>query len=126
MKIPGRRRFVASLGATSVALAGPALLRAQGKPLTIVLTVPPGTSSDTLARMLGERLRARLNRMVVVESKSGAGGTRKCGYWPPARLLATYAETLPSFVSTSYSLNCRKASSLRAQSDIVIGISRAA
>ena len=74
MKIPGRRRFVASLGAASAALAAPALLRAQGKPLTIVLTVPPGTSSDTLARMLGERLRARLNRMVVVESKSGAGG----------------------------------------------------
>ena len=74
MKIPGRRRFVASLGAASAALAAPALLRAQGKPLTIVLTVPPGTSSDTLARTLGERLRARLNRMVVVESKSGAGG----------------------------------------------------
>ena len=33
----------------------PALLRAQGKPLTIVLTVPPGTSSDTLARMITRR-----------------------------------------------------------------------
>ncbi len=69
-----RRRFVASLGAASAALAAPALVRAQAKPLTIILTVPPGTSSDTLARMLGDRLRARLNRTVVVESKSGAGG----------------------------------------------------
>jgi tripartite-type tricarboxylate transporter receptor subunit TctC len=68
---PTRRRFTVALGA---ALAAPALVRAQGKPLTIVLTVPPGTSSDTLARMLGERLRAKLNRTVVVESKSGAGG----------------------------------------------------
>ena len=71
---PTRRRFAATLGAAAAALAAPALVRAQGKPLTIVLTVPPGTSSDTLARMLGERLRAKLNRTVVVESKSGAGG----------------------------------------------------
>jgi tripartite-type tricarboxylate transporter receptor subunit TctC len=69
-----RRRFVASIGAASAALAAPALVRAQAKPLTIVLTVPPGTSSDTLARMLGDRLRAKLNRTVLVESKSGAGG----------------------------------------------------
>jgi tripartite-type tricarboxylate transporter receptor subunit TctC len=71
---PTRRRFVASIGAATAALAAPAVVRAQAKPLTIVLTVPPGTSSDTLARMLGERIRARLNRTVVVESKSGAGG----------------------------------------------------
>jgi tripartite-type tricarboxylate transporter receptor subunit TctC len=69
-----RRRFVATLGAASAVLAAPALVRAQAKPLTIVLTVPPGTSSDTLARMLGERLKTKLNRTVVVESKSGAGG----------------------------------------------------
>lgn len=76
MKIDATRRRVAACLATApVALGVPALVRAQtDKPLTIVLTVPPGTSSDTLARMLGERLRARLNRPVVVEPKSGAGG----------------------------------------------------
>ncbi len=74
MTHPSRRRFVASLATASAVLAVPSLVRAQAKQLTIVLTVPPGTSSDTLARMLGERLRAKLNRTVVVESKSGAGG----------------------------------------------------
>ena len=70
-----RRRLVAALAAAPAMLGAPALLRAQGsKPLTILLTVPPGTSSDTLARMLGDRLRAKLNRTVVVESRSGAGG----------------------------------------------------
>lgn len=69
-----RRRFIASAGAASALLGSPAVVRAQGKPLTIILTVPPGTSSDTLARMLGERLRGKLNRPVVVEPKSGAGG----------------------------------------------------
>ncbi|MBI2772183.1 MAG: hypothetical protein HYX47_21370 [Burkholderiales bacterium] len=72
--ITTRRRFVATLGVASAVLAAPSLVRAQGKPLTIFLTVPPGTSSDTLARMLGERMKAKLGRTVVVESKSGAGG----------------------------------------------------
>ena len=71
----GRRRFVATLAAGPVALAAPSFVFAQSsKPLTIILTVPPGTSSDTLSRLLAERLRAKLNRPVVVESKSGAGG----------------------------------------------------
>jgi tripartite-type tricarboxylate transporter receptor subunit TctC len=74
MTHPSRRRFVATLATASAVLAAPSLVRAQAKPLTIILTVPPGTSSDTLARMLGERMRAKLNRTVVVESKSGAGG----------------------------------------------------
>ncbi|HXE47161.1 MAG TPA: tripartite tricarboxylate transporter substrate-binding protein [Ramlibacter sp.] len=70
-----RRRFVAGLAAAPVVLGAPTLVRAQGgKPLTIILTVPPGTSSDTLARMLGEKLKAKLNRPVVVDSRSGAGG----------------------------------------------------
>jgi tripartite-type tricarboxylate transporter receptor subunit TctC len=69
-----RREFGAGAAAAALVLGFPSLVRAQSKPLTIFLTVPPGTSSDTLARMLGERLKAKLNRTVVVESKSGAGG----------------------------------------------------
>ena len=69
-----RRRFVAAMAVGPALVAVPSLVRAQGRPLTIFLTVPPGTSSDTLARMLGDRLRTKLNRTVIVESKSGAGG----------------------------------------------------
>ena len=69
-----RRRFGAGVAAASLSLGFPMIGRAQGRPLTIFLTVPPGTSSDTLARMLGDRMKAKLNRPVVVESKSGAGG----------------------------------------------------
>ncbi|MFC5496824.1 tripartite tricarboxylate transporter substrate-binding protein [Caenimonas terrae] len=71
---PGRRRLVAALAAAPALVGAPALVRAQSRMLTIFLTVPPGTSSDTLARMLGDRLHSRLNRTVIVESKSGAGG----------------------------------------------------
>jgi tripartite-type tricarboxylate transporter receptor subunit TctC len=69
-----RRQFTARVAGASLALGAPAVLRAQTRPLTIFLTVPPGTSSDTLARMLGDRMRARLNRPVLVDPKSGAGG----------------------------------------------------
>ena len=68
-----RRQFGAG-AATALALGVPMIGRAQDHPLTILLTVPPGNSADTLARMLGERMRARLKRPVVVESRAGAGG----------------------------------------------------
>ncbi|MCC6209745.1 MAG: hypothetical protein IT513_01760 [Burkholderiales bacterium] len=72
---PTRRRVVAGMALAPIAAGAPAIVRAQSeKPLTIVLTVTPGTASDNLARMLGERLRARLNRPLVVEAKPGAGG----------------------------------------------------
>ena len=70
-----KRRFMASVGAATAVVTAPAIVLGQSsKPLTIILTVPPGTSSDTLARLLGDRMRAKLGRTVVVESKSGAGG----------------------------------------------------
>jgi tripartite-type tricarboxylate transporter receptor subunit TctC len=70
-----KRRFMTSVTLASAAIVAPAIVRSQStKPLTIILTVPPGTSSDTLARLLGDRLRAKLGRNVIVDSKSGAGG----------------------------------------------------
>jgi len=74
MKPLSRRQFGSAIAAAGATLGTPAWLRAAGKQLTIILTVPPGTSSDTLARLLGERLRTKLDRTVVIDSKSGAGG----------------------------------------------------
>jgi len=71
---PSRRQLLAGAGAASLGLAFPAIVRAQARPLTIFLTVPPGTSSDTLARLLGEHLHVKLKRTVLVDSRSGAGG----------------------------------------------------
>lgn len=69
-----RRRLSTALATAPLAAMGfPGLVRAQGKPITVILTVPPG-SLDTLARAVGEKLRAKLNRNVVVESKAGGGG----------------------------------------------------
>lgn len=48
---------------------------AQSNTMTLVVPFPPGGSTDTLARQLQGPLQTRLNRVVIVENKSGAAGS---------------------------------------------------
>ncbi|MDH4378142.1 MAG: tripartite tricarboxylate transporter substrate binding protein [Ramlibacter sp.] len=41
--------------------------------ISIVTTLPPGSTVDVLARVFGQQLSQRLNESVVIESKAGAG-----------------------------------------------------
>jgi len=71
---PLTRRAVAA-GTTllmGVSRAGPTW--AQDAPLRIVLGFPPGASSDTVTRLIADKMRVSLARSVVVENKPGAGG----------------------------------------------------
>jgi tripartite-type tricarboxylate transporter receptor subunit TctC len=45
------------------------------KPIRFVVAAPAGSSLDTLARVVGERLKERLGQPVIVEDKPAAGGT---------------------------------------------------
>jgi tripartite-type tricarboxylate transporter receptor subunit TctC len=48
---------------------------AQSGTLTLVVPFPPGGSTDALARQLQAPLQNKLNRVVIVENKSGAAGS---------------------------------------------------
>jgi tripartite-type tricarboxylate transporter receptor subunit TctC len=45
------------------------------RPVTLVVPFPPGGSTDTAARIIGERMRTPLGQTVVIENVGGAGGT---------------------------------------------------
>jgi tripartite-type tricarboxylate transporter receptor subunit TctC len=71
-----RRRLLAA----SALLAAPALARAAsdivgGKPISLIVSYPPGGGADVMARLIAPRLAQALGQSVVVENKPGASGT---------------------------------------------------
>jgi tripartite-type tricarboxylate transporter receptor subunit TctC len=74
------RRRLLYLGAGAAALpALPPIASAQAgypsKPITVVVPFAAGGPTDTIARVLAERLRALLGQPIIVENATGAGGT---------------------------------------------------
>jgi tripartite-type tricarboxylate transporter receptor subunit TctC len=67
---------VATAVALSFAAAGPA--RAQtypDRPITMIVPLAPGGSTDTLGRIMAQGMRATLGQPVIVENTAGAAGT---------------------------------------------------
>jgi tripartite-type tricarboxylate transporter receptor subunit TctC len=74
-----RRTFLKlAAGAAALPLTPRAVL-AQGaypsKPITIIVPYAPGGPTDTIARIMAERLRVSLGQSVIIENTTGAGGT---------------------------------------------------
>ena len=76
MKLP--RREVLQLAASAAALPVVSrIARAQtypSRPLTMIVPYPAGGPTDTIARLLGERMRASLGQPIIIENVAGAGG----------------------------------------------------
>ncbi|SFI47350.1 Bug family tripartite tricarboxylate transporter substrate binding protein [Celeribacter neptunius] len=72
-----RRTLLALSAATFTAVAMPALAQSDWpeRPVRILVSFPPGGSSDLVARLLSEKLSASLGAQFVVENKPGAAGT---------------------------------------------------
>lgn len=72
-----RRTLLAVTAASIAALATPSFAQADWpeRPVRILVSFPPGGSSDLVARLLSEKLSASLGQQFVVENKPGAAGT---------------------------------------------------
>lgn len=80
MKLATRILF-AAIAATTAMMAGGAGAQAYPtKPITLVVAYPAGGDTDVLARLLAEKLSARLRQSVVVENRTGAAGTIGSSY----------------------------------------------
>jgi tripartite-type tricarboxylate transporter receptor subunit TctC len=77
--MPVSRRWVLT-GLAGMAATFTAARRAlaqvwPSKPVTIVVSFPPGGDTDALARVFAEKLAARIGQQVVVDNRTGASGT---------------------------------------------------
>ncbi len=70
------RRFLGALAAAALALVplGACADAWPSKPLKIVVPFSAGGSTDTVARILADKLAQRLGQGVIVDNKAGAGG----------------------------------------------------
>ena len=66
---------IAALGAMLAAGSSVIAQPYPSKPITIVVPFSAGGPTDTLARIMGERMRKALGQTIVVDNTTGAGGS---------------------------------------------------
>ena len=72
------RQWLALLIAAFIGLGSSNICKAQGypaRPITMIVPFPAGGATDTVARFLGEKMRAILGQPVVIENVAGAAGS---------------------------------------------------
>ena len=64
-----------ALGSAQSVLAQNPASDYPNKPVTIIVGFPPGTATDSVGRVLAERLAQRLGKPFIIDNKSGQGGS---------------------------------------------------
>jgi tripartite-type tricarboxylate transporter receptor subunit TctC len=68
-------RLYWALAALCLAVSGAQAQTYPSKPIRLVVGFAPGGNTDTVARVVGQKLGERLGQQVIIENKAGAGGT---------------------------------------------------
>ena len=69
------KAMVAIALAAGCAIGGANAQSFPSRPVTILVPLAAGGSTDTIARIIAEGMRAHLGQPVIVENSPGAGGT---------------------------------------------------
>jgi hypothetical protein len=81
MRVITRRRLIQGVAAASLAAVDRSAARAQGegawpnRPVRFVVPLAPGGGIDFIARTVGDYVSRQIGQQVVVENRTGAGGT---------------------------------------------------
>jgi tripartite-type tricarboxylate transporter receptor subunit TctC len=103
MKNHRRRYSFALFGALAATALLPVNAQAQsGKPVRFVVGFPAGGSSDTLARILAESLRGKLDGTVIIDNRAGAGGRIAAEYMKTADADGSVVLIVPNPILTIY------------------------
>ncbi len=78
-------RFLAIAGLAVAALSNAAWAAYPDKPVTLVVPYSAGGPTDVVARLLGGAMTRSLGQTVIVENKTGAGGTISAAYTARAK-----------------------------------------
>ena len=79
-KLNRRGLLLGATGAVAAGLAGSQRAWSQGadwptRPIRFIVPLAPGGAIDFIARAVGERMSLTIGQQVVVENRTGAGGT---------------------------------------------------
>jgi tripartite-type tricarboxylate transporter receptor subunit TctC len=77
-----RRQFLQLAAGAAALSVAPRIAQAQSypiRPISILVPFAPGGPTDTIARMLAERMRASLGQTVIIENVTGANGSIAVG-----------------------------------------------
>ena len=70
-----RRTIAIAFAAVLVTLENAAAQNYPSRPITLIAPFPAGGPTDTLARIMADRMKQTLGQTVIVEDVTGAGGT---------------------------------------------------
>jgi tripartite-type tricarboxylate transporter receptor subunit TctC len=82
MKLPHRRQFLHLVAGVAALPAVSSVAGAQtypSRPITLIVGLAAGAATDTIGRIIADRMKSSLGQRVIVENVTGAGGTIALG-----------------------------------------------